>query len=169
MSDLEWMINEGLIEESRSAWSSPMVIVAKKDSSYRICIDYRKINAVTKFDAYPMPRIDEMLDWIGKVRFISTLDLAKGYGQVPMDPADKEKMAFSSPRGLYQFNVMPFGLNGAPATFQRMMDHVLQGTEESVGVYLDDIVVYSNTWPEHLQHLKVVLQASADRRTHFKI
>ena len=118
MKELQQMLVDGLIEESTSEWSSPMVIVTEKDGSCHICVDYLKLNAVTLFDAHPMPRIDEMLDQIGQSRFITTLDLAKGYWQVPVEPADKEKTAFSSPVGLYQFKVMPFGLSGALATFQ---------------------------------------------------
>lgn len=104
----------------------------KKDGTVRICIDYRRLNQITKFDAYPMPRIDDILDSIGVAQFINitTLDLAKGYWQVPMSDEDKEKTAFTSPTRLYQFTVMPFGLSGAPATFQRMMDSILRGTEE---------------------------------------
>ena len=117
-------------------------MVKKKDGSNRICVDYRKLNAVTKFDAYPMPRIDEMLDAIGNAKYISTLNLAKGYWQIPMDKQDCEKTAFSSPLGLFQFTMMPFGLSGAPASFQRMMDQTLRGLNDFVGVYLDDIVIY---------------------------
>lgn len=137
------MKRSGIIEESESEWASPLVIVAKKDGGIRLCVDYRQLNEVTKFDAYPMPRIEELLDQIGQAEFISTLDLAKGYWQVPLDPEGKEKTAFITPRGLYQFTTMPFGLSGAPATFQRMMDNVLRGTEQFAGVYLDDIVIYS--------------------------
>ena len=145
-AELKQMSEDGLIEESTSEWSSPLVIVKKKDGSNRICVDYRKVNAVTNFDAYPMPRIDEMLDKVGNAKYITTLDLAKGYWQVPMAREDKEKTAFSSPMGLYQFTVMPFGLSGAPATFQRLMDQTLRGLEEFVGVYLDDVVIHSVSW-----------------------
>ena len=111
--ELQALLEEGLIEEFTSEWSSPTVIV-KKDGSNCICVDYRKVNAVSKFDAYPMPWISEMLDSIGDATYITTL----GYWQVPMDEQDREKTAFSSPFGLMQFTVMPFGLSGAPATFQ---------------------------------------------------
>ena len=117
----------------------------KKDGSNRICVDYRKLNAKTKFDAYPMPRIEEMLDAVGKSQNITTLDLAKGYWQVPLEEADKEKLAFVSPLGLYQFTVMPFGLSRAPATFQRLMDKVLRGTSDFAGVYLDNVIIYGDT------------------------
>ena len=126
------------------------------------CVDYRKLNAVTKFDAYPMPRIDKMLDAIGNAKYTSTLDLAKGYWQIPMDKQDCEKTAFSSPLGLFQFTVMPFGLSGAPASFQRMMDQTLRGLNDFVGVYLDDIVIYSLTWKEDLVHLQQVLERLQD-------
>ena len=111
------MLCDGLIEESNSEWSSPIVVVRKKDGSNRICVDYRKLNAVTKLDAYPMPRIDEMLDQIRNAKYKTALDLAKGYWQVPMADEDREKIAFSSLMGLYQFTVMPFGLSVAPTTF----------------------------------------------------
>ena len=156
--ELQEMLEEGVIEPSTSEWSSPIVIVKKKDQDIRLCIDYRKVNAKTKFDAYPMPRIDEMLDNIGQSHYITTLDLMKGYWQVPMCAEDKAKTAFSSPLGLMQFTTMPFGLSGAPATFQRMMDQVLRGTEEYAGVYLDDIVIYGTDWEEHLQNINEVFK-----------
>ena len=156
--ELKQMLEDGLIEESSSDWSSPLVIVRKKDGSSRICVDYRRLNAVTRFDAYPMPRVDELLDQIGNAKYISMLDLAKGYWQVPMATEDRVKTAFSSPMGLYQYTVMPFGLSGAPATFQRMMDTILRGLEDFVGVYIDDVVIYSSTLTEHLQHLQSVLE-----------
>ena len=158
LKELSEMEKNGIIELSESEWASPLVIVSKKDGGIRLCVDYRKLNQNTKFDAYPMPRIEEMLDKIGNSRFITTLDLAKGYWQVPVDPADREKTAFTSPKGLYQFVTMPFGLSGAPATFQRMMDSILRETELFTGVYLDDIVVYSEDWESHLMHLEEIFK-----------
>ena len=158
MTELEEMERDGIIEKSSSEWASPLVIVTKKDGGIRLCVDYRQLNQVTKFDAYPMPRIEELLDRVGDAEFITTLDLAKGYWQVPMQEEDKEKTAFTSPRGLYQFTTMPFGLSGAPATFQRMMDNILRGTESYACVYLDDIVIHSHTWSEHIQHLTEILR-----------
>ena len=105
-----------------------------------------------------MPRVDELLDAIGGAPFITTLDLAKGYWQVPMTDDDKAKTAFTTPSGLYQFTVMPFGLSGAPAMFQRLMDSVLRGTEKFTGVYLDDVMICSNNWTEHLYHITEVFQ-----------
>ena len=98
-----------------------------------------------------------MLDAVGKAQYITTLDLAKGYWQVPLEDTDREKTAFTSPIGLLQFCVMPFRLSGAPATFQRLMDRVLRGLGDFVGVYLDDIIIYNETWDDHLHHLCQVL------------
>ena len=158
IKELQEMKDDGIVEESTSEWASPLVIVKKKDGSNRICVDYWKLNAKTKFDAYPMPRIDDLLDNIGQSKYLTTLDLMKGYWQVQMDERDKEKTAFTSPLGLLQFTTMPFGLNGAPATFQRLMDQVLRGTEEYAGVYLDDIIVYGTVWEEHLRNLEGVFE-----------
>ncbi len=125
-SELEAMLEMGVIEESRSDWASPIVLVPKTDGSVRFCVDYRKVNAVSKFDAYPMPRVDELLDRLGTARFYSTLDLTKGYWQIPLSHLSKDKSAFTTPFGLHQFVTLPFGLFGAPATFQRLMDKILR-------------------------------------------
>lgn len=169
MEELEDMEKTGIIEKSESEWASPLVIVKKKYGGIRLCVDYRKLNQVTKFDAYPMPRIEELLDRIGNTHFITTLDLAKGYWQVPMDKEDREKTAFISPKELYQFTTMPFGLRGAPATFQRMMDTILRGTESFSSVYLDDIVIYSHNWEDHLEHLKEIFQRLKEAKLTVKI
>lgn len=100
----------------------------------------------------------ELIDRLGKSSFISTIDLTRGYWQVPVAEQDRPKTAFATPQGLYQFNVMPFGLQGAPATFQRLMDEVLQGQGDFAAAYLDDVVVFSATWEEHLEHLEQVMQ-----------
>ena len=162
VEELKELLDAGVVEESTSEWSSPIVVVKKKDGTNRICVDYRKLNATSKFDAYPKPRIDEMLDAVGQSEYLTTLDLTKGYWQVPMKEEDKTKTAFSSPLGLLQFTVMPFGLSRAPATFQRMMDQVLRGTEGYAGVYLDDIIIFGNTWEEHLSNVKQVFQRLQD-------
>lgn len=115
------------------------------------------VNQVAKFDAYPMPRVEEVLDSIGSAKFITTLDLARGYWLIPLAESSKEVSAFTTPYGLYEFEVMPFGLHNAPATFQRMIDHLLTGCENYSGGYIDDLVIHSQTWAEHLQHLWEVL------------
>lgn len=153
------MLKLGVIEPSESECSSPIIIVPKKDGSLRICIDFQKLNAISFFDAYPMPRIEDLLERIGRANYITTLDLCKGYWQVPLENQSRLLTAFRTPLGLFQFTVMPFGLHGAPATFQRLMDKVLRGCEDCSATYLDDVVVFSMTWEEHLEHIRRVLGA----------
>ncbi len=149
----------GVIVESHSDWASPIVLVPKTDGSIRFCVDYRKVNAVSKFDAYPISRVDELLDRLGTARFYLTLDLTKGYWQIPLSPLYKEKPAFTTPFGLHQFVTLPFGLFGAPATFQRLMDRILRPNAAYAAAYLDDIIIYSNDWQRHMEHLRAVLRA----------
>ena len=152
------MEGAGIIRPSTSEWASPIVLVPKKDGTLRMCVDYRKLNAVSEADAYPMPHIDELIDRLGGAKYISTLDLMRGYWQVPVAPESQAKTAFTTPFRLYDFTVMPFGLQGAPATFQRLIDSLLRGVGDYAAVYLDDLVVYSGEWEEHLTHLRAVLE-----------
>lgn len=155
--ELDIMLSLGVIEPSSSEWCSPVVLVPKKDGTLRFCIDFRQINALSRFDPYPMPRVDDLVERLGKAKFISTLDLSKGYWQVPLSPQAKELTAFRTPFGLYHFTVMPFGLQGAPATFQRLMDKLLQGTSDFAAAYLDDVVIFSDSWEDHVKHLRAIL------------
>ena len=156
--ELKEMLEQGIIEHSVSDWAAPIVLVGKKDGSLRLCVDYRRLNSVSRTDAYPMVRIDDLIDKLGRAKYLSTLDLTRGYWQIAMAPQDQHKTAFATPFGLFQFTRMPFGLQGAPATFQRMMDRMLDGLENEAGAYIDDLVVFSETWREHLQHLEDVLK-----------
>ncbi len=146
-----------VIEPSRSEWASPIVLVPKKDGTTRFCADYRRLNRISRFDAYPMPRVDKIIDRLGGANYISKVDLTRGYWQVPLTEVSKEKTAFTTPFGLYHFNTMPFGLHGAPATFQRLMDQILRGTQDYAAAFMDDVVIYSRTWEMHPQHLREVL------------
>lgn len=151
------MLKKGIVQPSTSAWASPIVLVPKRDGTLRFCVDYRKLNAMTKKDVYPLPRIDDILDTLGNSRYFTTLDLASGYWQIEMDPASREKSAFITHHGLFEFCRMPFGLCNAPATFQRLMQTVLAGLEwHSCFIYLDDILIASKTFEEHLSHLRLV-------------
>ena len=156
--ELDEMEDEGIIEKSTSEWASPIVLVGKNDGTMRMCIDFRRLNEVAPMDAYPMPRVDELLDKLGGAEYITTLDLCRGYWQVPMEEFSRPLTAFTTPFGLFQCRVMPFGLNGAPATFQRLMDEVLRGLEILSSAYIDDIAVYSTNWREHLLHVRSVLE-----------
>ncbi|KAL0152472.1 hypothetical protein M9458_052195 [Cirrhinus mrigala] len=147
----------GVIEPSRSLWSSPIVMVPKPDGTLRFCNDFRRLNEVSQFDSYPMPRVDELLDRLGRAQYITTLDLTKEYWQVPLTPAAREKTAFSTPSSHWQYRTLPFGLHGAPTTFQRMMDILLRPHQAYVAAYLDNVVVHSEAWEDHLDRLRRVL------------
>jgi hypothetical protein len=149
----------GKIRESKSPWTSPVTLAKKKGADYRFCIDYRKLNNVTKKDSYPLPKIDELLKRYKTARWFSSLDLAAGYHQIEMEEKDKEKTAFICLQGLFEYNVMPFGLTNAPVTFQRMIDKTLKEyIGEFVIVYLDDIMIYSKSFEEHIEHIEKVLK-----------
>ena len=154
---LSEMLDKDVIRPSESPWASPVVLVKKKDGSTRFCVDYRRVNTVTRKDAYPLPRIDTTLDTLAGSKWFSTLDLISGYWQVEVNPEDREKTAFCTPNGLFEFKVMPFGLCNAPATFQRLMDMVLAGVQwSSCLVYIDDVIIIGKTFIEHLRNLREV-------------
>ncbi|KAI9999614.1 hypothetical protein NQD34_018344 [Periophthalmus magnuspinnatus] len=153
------MLEMGIIEPSRSEWCSPVVLVPKKeDPKLRFCVNFSKLNAVSAFDPYPMPRVDELIERLGHASYLTTLDLCKGYWQVPLDKASRDLTTFRVPSGLFRFRMMPFGLHGAPATFQRLVDEVLRGAEDYAAAYIDDIVIFSQSWEEHLRHLSDVFR-----------
>jgi transposase InsO family protein/dUTPase len=157
--EIQKMLKAGVIVPSRSPWTSPVVLVSKKDGTVRFCVDYRKLNQLTKKDSYPLPRIDLMLEKFHDIEYFSTLDLTSGYWQVPMDPTSQEKTAFTSNHGIFEFKVMPFGLTNAPSSFQRLMDEVLQPIlGKFVLVYLDDLIIFSKDLPQHIVHLKTVFE-----------
>ena len=151
------MLEQGVVQPSFSPWSSPIVMVKKKDGSWRFCIDYRKLNEATHRDAYPLLRVDATLDSLAGSIFFTTLDLASGYWQVELEPRDKEKTAFSTSKGHFEFNIMPFGLTNAPATFQRLMECTLAGlVGDQCLIYLDDVIIFSSTFNDHLRRLASV-------------
>lgn len=155
--EIQRLLKAGLITPSTSQWTSPVVVVDKKNGKKRLCVDYRKLNKATKKDCYPLPRIDDMLETLSGAQWFTSLDLASGFWQVELDPLDREKSTFITRFGTYKFTVMPFGLCNAPATFQRLMDTVLRDILwQYVVVYIDDINIGSKTFEEHLDHLDQV-------------
>lgn len=156
------MLADGIIVPSKSPWNSPIIVIPKKidatgEKKWRIVIDFRKLNDVTVGDAFPLPNITEILDQLGKSRYFSTLDLASGFHQIPIRSEDRHKTAFSTPYGHMEHKMLAFGLKGAPATFQRLMNTVLSGLQGlKCLVYLDDIVLYGATLVSHNEKLKEV-------------
>ncbi|KAL2098255.1 hypothetical protein ACEWY4_007462 [Coilia grayii] len=161
------LLERGVVRVSCSPYSSPIVVVQKKDGTITLCVDYRQLNARTRKDAFPLPRIEESLDALTGATLFSTLDMASGYNQVPVAEQDKAKTAFCTPFGLFEFNRMPFGLCNAPSTCQRL----IFGDERfsSLPLYLDDIVVFSTSFESHLKRLDLVLQGLQQHNLKLKL
>lgn len=162
-AELDNMLKEGIIEPSQSPWSSPILMVPKKDGTFRFCVDYRRLNKVTKKDAYPLPYVSAILDRLRGAKYLSSLDIKSAYWQIPVDEASRDYTAFTVPgRGLFQFKRMPFGLTNAPATWQRLIDRVLgPDLEPHVFVYLDDIIIISEDFDQHLDILQKIFDRLA--------
>ena len=159
-SEIEYMLTNGIIEPSFSNWSSPCILVPKADKTYRFCSDFRKVNSVTKTDSFPIPRVDDCIDRVGRAKFVTKLDLLKGYWQVPLTERAKDISAFVTPDALYNYTVMPFGMKNSAATFQRMINGLISGLP-NCAAYIDDIVIYSDTWEEHFDLLSKLFQRLA--------
>ena len=152
-------LKQGVIQPATSPWASNLVLVRKKDGSYRCCVDYQALNSVTRKDAYPLPRIDTCYDALASAKWFSTFDLRSAYHDIMVDSADADKTAFICPTGMYKFRGMPVGLCNVGATFQRLMDIVMSGLHFQVYlVYLDDIIMVLETPEQHLERLAIVLQ-----------
>ena len=154
---LDQLLELGIIQPSVSPWSSSIVTIKKKDGGVRICIDYRAVNAITQPDPYQMPLIDDILEALACAKFISKVDLNKGFHQIPVDPSHYQKTAFCTPWGKYEFRVMPFGVRNGPSVFQRLMDQVLNRDSDSAVVYIDDIAIFSSSWEQHCQDIRKIL------------
>ena len=149
------MLKNDVIEESTSPYQSPVVMVKKSNGQYRFAVDYRKLNSITELVSFPIPKLDEVFDTVAdsKSKIFSVLDLASGFWQVPLDEETKHKTAFITHQGLYQFKRLPFGLTNAPTSYQMLMTKVLQELNWKIAlIYIDDILVFSKSFEEHLQH-----------------
>lgn len=156
--EIDDMLRNDVIEPSISPWCSPVLLVKKPNGDNRLCLDSRQLNKVTKRDTYPLPRVTTIIDNLRSARYLSTLDLKSAFWQIPLEENSKEKTTFAVPgRGLFQFKVMPFGLVNASQTQQRLMDILFQAHEARVWAYLDDIVICTSTFEEHLQVLREVM------------
>ena len=155
--EVRYMLENDIIEESQSNWSSPCILVPKHDGGFRFCTDFRKVNDKTKSDSFPIPRIADCIDQIGNAKFVSTFDMLKGYWQVPLTQRDREISAFVTPSGLYQYKVMPFGMKNAPATFQRMVNKLVRDIDGCEG-YIDDVVIFSDNWSDHIRLIERFFQ-----------
>ena len=156
--EIDWLLSKGYIRQSHSNWASPMVTVRKPDGTAHICIDFKRINAITTPVPFYMPRVEEVLEQVGKSRVLSKLDLSKGYYQVPMAPEYIEKTSFVCHRGKFEFVRMPFGVRNAPAVFQALMTRLLSDCKNVCSRYMDDIFIFSRDWQEHRIHVRQVLQ-----------
>ena len=155
--EVQYMLKNDIIEESQSNWSSPCILVPKHDGGFRFCTDFQKVNDKTKSDSFPIPRIADCIDQIGNAKFVSTFDMLKGYWQVPLTKRACEISAFVTPSGLYQYKVMPFGMKNAPATFQRMVNKLVRDIDGCEG-YIDDVVIFSDNWSDHIRQIKSFFQ-----------
>ena len=155
------MLEQGIVEPSNSIWHSPVVLVKKKDGSYRFAVDYRQLNKITQPIAHPLPRLESVFDAIGasNAQFFTSIDLASSYWQIPMDPSTKFKSAFITHDGIYEFNRMAFGLKNAPMSFQFFISTLMRNLNwKHVLCYIDDILIFSKTFDEHLDHINQVFQ-----------
>jgi len=166
---VEELLKKGLIQKSSSPYAAPIVLVKKKDGTLRFCIDYRRLNSQTIADKYPFPRIDDILERVSTGKIFSCFDLLSGYWQIPMEEEDRHKTAFVTQDGHFEWLSMPFGVKNGPATFQRMVDEIIEEEKwDWIVAYIDDIIIFSNSFDEHLEHLEKFLMKVKEKSVTLK-
>ena len=159
--EVQTLLDQGIIRESTSEWCSPIVVRQKfkdgKPAGVRMCVDFRKVNLVTKEDPFPLPRTDELIEGLAAAKFMTTFDLTKGYYQVPMEKDSVAKTAFVTPNGKYEHLRLPFGTKTASGHYQRMVQRILSGCEKFAASFIDDIVIHDTDFVTHLKHVREVL------------
>lgn len=169
-SQLEDLLERKFVRPSVSPWGAPVLLVRKKDGSMRLCIDYRQLNKVTIKNRYPLPRIDDLMDRLVGARIFSKIDLRSGYHQIKVKDEDIQKTAFRTRYGHYEYTVMPFGVTNAPGVFMKYMNRIFHPyLDQFVVVFIDDILVYSKSEEEHVEHLRIVLQVLKEKRLYAKL
>jgi hypothetical protein len=166
---LKKLLEQGFVRPSASPWSSPVLFVEKKDGTKRMCIDYRTLNSMTIKNKYALPRIEDLLDRLKKAKFFSKIDLRSGYNQMKIREQDIPKMTFATRYGLYEFVVVSFGLTNAPAYFMNLINKVfMEELDRFVVVFIDDILIYSETAEEHEEHQRIVLERLRQQKLYAK-
>jgi hypothetical protein len=151
--EIKYLLDNDFIEKSQSNWSSPCILVPKPDNTFRMCTYYRIVNNVTKSDSFPIPRIDDCIDKIGRAKYVTKFDLLKEFYQVPLTDRAKKISAFVTADGLYQYKVTPFGMKNSPTTFQRLMNLLISDID-GIDAYIDDVIIYSDSWEQHLMTIR---------------
>jgi hypothetical protein len=167
---VQGLLDQGVIRPNSSTCGSPIVMVTKKDRTWKMCVNYRALNKITVNNQYPLPRIDDLLDQLKNVVYFSKLDLRSGYHQIRVVEHDAWKTAFKTKYGLFEWLVIPFGLCNAPTTFMRVMNDVFRPfIDDFVTIYLDDILVFNETWDERERHVKQVLDTLKREKLYVKL
>ena len=155
--EVQYLLDIGFINPSQSDWSSPCIFVPKPDGTFHMCTDYRKVNSVSKTDLVLVPRMDYCIDSIGQAKYVTKFDLLKGFWQISLADRAKEISAFETPDGLYQYKVMPYGMKNSPATFRRLINMIITGSD-NCKAHIDDAIIYSEEWDQQIKYIKEFFQ-----------